>query len=297
MQSQGEIKARLDEALAQVQHLGAIFANAGQRGRAGELVLENLLEATGMDQHRDFELQVGVDGSRPDVVVTLAGRGKLIIDAKFPLDDFQRAAAAEAEDERRRALAAHAKAVAGHVSVLAKRDYPSKIKDAINFTVCFVPADDLLSAANKERPELFYEALRQRILIATPTTLVALMWGVAYGWQQDARVRQAQQIGDIVAELYERFGILMQHLHKTGRSLNTAVKMYNALAGSLENRVLPQMRRLEELGVLVPGAHLPEVQIIEAQTQAIPSPDELISSESLDNENGTQEGLEQLSQG
>jgi DNA recombination protein RmuC len=250
-----------------------------------------------MDQHRDFELQVGVDGSRPDVVVTLAGRGKLIIDAKFPLDDFQRAAAAEAEDERRRALAAHAKAVAGHVSVLAKRDYPSKIKDAINFTVCFVPADDLLSAANKERPELFYEALRQRILIATPTTLVALMWGVAYGWQQDARVRQAQQIGDIVAELYERFGILMQHLHKTGRSLNTAVKMYNALAGSLENRVLPQMRRLEELGVLVPGAHLPEVQIIEAQTQAIPSPDELISSESLDNENGTQEGLEQLSQG
>jgi DNA recombination protein RmuC len=297
MHSQGEIKARLDEALAQVQHLGAIFANAGQRGRAGELVLENLLEATGMDRHRDFELQVSVDGSRPDVVVTLAGHGKLIIDAKFPLDDFQRAAAAEAEDERRRALAAHAKAVAGHVSVLARRDYPSKIKDAINFTVCFVPADDLLAAASKERPELFYEALRQRILIATPTTLVALMWGVAYGWQQDARARQAQQIGDIAAELYERFGILMQHLHKTGRSLNTAVKMYNALAGSLENRVLPQMRRLEELGVLVPGARLPEVQIIDALTQAVPFPDELTTSESLDNENGTQKGLEQLSPG
>jgi DNA recombination protein RmuC len=297
MHSQGEIKARLDEALAQVQHLGAIFANAGQRGRAGELVLENLLEATGMDRHRDFELQVSVDGSRPDVVVTLAGRGKLIIDAKFPLDDFQRAAAAEAEDERRRALAAHAKAVAGHVSVLARRDYPSKIKDAINFTVCFVPADDLLAAASKERPELFYEALRQRILIATPTTLVALMWGVAYGWQQDARARQAQQIGDIAAELYERFGTLMQHLHKTGRSLNTAVKTYNALAGSLENRVLPQMRRLEELGVLVPGARLPEVQIIDALTQAVPFPDELTTSESLDNENGTQKGLEQLSPG
>ena len=108
MQSQGEIKARLDEALVQVQRLGAIFANAGQRGRAGELVLENILEATGMDRHRDFELQVSVDGSRPDVVVTLAGRGKLVIDAKFPLDEFQRAAAAEAEDERRRALAAHA---------------------------------------------------------------------------------------------------------------------------------------------------------------------------------------------
>jgi len=265
MQSQGEIKARLDEALVQVQRLGAIFANAGQRGRAGELVLENILEATGMDKHRDFELQVGADGIRPDVVVTLAGRGKLIIDAKFPLDEFQRAAAAEAEDERRRALAAHARAVAGHVSVLAKRDYPAKIKDAINFTVCFVPADDLLSAASKERPDLFYEALRQRILIATPTTLVALMWGVAYGWQQDARARQAQQIGDVAAELHERFGLLMQHLHKTGRSLNTSVKEYNAMVGSLENRVLPQMQRLEAFGILAPGAHLPAAQTIEAQ--------------------------------
>jgi len=265
MQSQGEIKARLDEALVQVQRLGAIFANAGQRGIAGELVLENILEATGMDKHRDFELQVGADGIRPDVVVTLAGRGKLIIDAKFPLDEFQRAAAAEAEDERRRALAAHARAVAGHVSVLAKRDYPAKIKDAINFTVCFVPADDLLSAASKERPDLFYEALRQRILIATPTTLVALMWGVAYGWQQDARARQAQQIGDVAAELHERFGLLMQHLHKTGRSLNTSVKEYNAMVGSLENRVLPQMQRLEAFGILAPGAHLPAAQTIEAQ--------------------------------
>lgn len=90
MQSQGEIKARLDEALVQVQRLGAIFSHAGQRGRVGELVLENLLKATGMDQHRDFELQTGAeDGSRPDVVLTLAGWGKLVIDAKFPLDEFR----------------------------------------------------------------------------------------------------------------------------------------------------------------------------------------------------------------
>lgn len=128
MQSQGEIKARLDETLVQVQHLGVIFANAGQRGRAGELVLENLLEATGMDQHRDFEVQVVVDGSRPDVVLTLAGRGKLVIDAKFPLDEFQRATAAESPQERRRALGAHARAVAGHVSALARRDYPLRSK-------------------------------------------------------------------------------------------------------------------------------------------------------------------------
>jgi DNA recombination protein RmuC len=289
MQSQGEIKARLDEALVQVQRLGAIFANAGQRGRAGELVLENILEATGMDRHRDFELQVSVDGSRPDVVLTLAGRGKLVIDAKFPLDEFQRAAAADAEEERCRALAAHAKAVAGHVSALARRDYPAKIKGAINFTVCFVPADDLLSAASKERPELFYEALRQRILIATPTTLVALMWGVAYGWQQDARAGQAQQIGEIAAEFHERFGSMMQHLHKTGRSLNMAVRTHNELVGSLQNRVLPQMRKLEDLGILAHGAHLPDVQTIEAQGREILFPGGPISSESPGDENGTQQ--------
>jgi DNA recombination protein RmuC len=270
MQSQGEIKARIDEALAQVQRLGAIFANSGQRGRAGELVLQNLLEATGMDQHRDFELQMGVDdGVRPDVVVTLAGRGKLVIDAKFPLDEFQRAAAAQAEGERRRALAAHAKAVAGHVSALAKRDYPSKIKNAIDFTVCFVPAEDLLSTAHKERPELFYDAIRQRVLIATPTTLVALLWGVAYGWQQDARFRRAQQIGDVAAELHQRFGTVMQHLHNTGRSLNTAVTAYNAMVGSLDTRVLPQMRKLEDLGILTPGSHLPDAQAVGTQASGV----------------------------
>jgi DNA recombination protein RmuC len=284
LQSQGEIKARLDEAVAQVQRLGMIFANAGQRGRAGELVLENVLEATGMDQHRDFELQVCVDGSRPDVVVTLAGRGKLVIDAKFPLDEFARAAAAQAEDERRRALAAHAKAVAGHVTALARRDYPSKIKDAINFTVCFVPADDLLSAACAERPELFYDAIRQRVLIATPATLVALLWGVAYGWQQDARFRQSQQVGDIAAELHLRFGTLMQYLQKQGRALNTAVKAYNDLVGSLESRVLPQMRKLEDLGILAPGTQLPEAQALPAQTRPIPSIPDLTGHDSLHDE-------------
>jgi len=271
MQSQGEIKARLDDALVQVQRIGAIFANASQRGRAGELVLENLLEATGMDKHRDFELQVSVDGARPDVVLNLPGRGKLIIDAKFPLDDFQRAAAAATAEEQRRALAAHARAVAGHVSVLAKRDYPSKIKESIDFTVCFVPAEDLLSAAYAERPDLFYEALRQRILIATPTTLMALVWGVAYGWLQDARGRQAQQVGDVAAELHSRFGIVLQDLQKTGRSLNAAVNAYNALVGTLDHRVLPQLRKLEDLGLLVPGTRLPDPQTIEAPIRPVPS--------------------------
>ncbi len=270
LQSQGEIKARLDDTLTQVQRIGAIFANAAQRGRAGELVLENLLEATGMDRHRDFELQVATEGARPDVVLNLPGRGRLVIDAKFPLDDFQRAAAAAGEDERRKALAAHAKAVAGHVSALAKRDYPAKISGSIDFTVCFVPAEDLLAAAYAEQPGLFYDAVRDRVLIATPATLMALLWGVAYGWQQDARVRQAQQIGDAAADLHQRFALVMRHLQKTGRSLSTAVNSYNALVGSLESRVLPQLRKLEELGILAHGTQLPQAQTVEAQARPVP---------------------------
>jgi DNA recombination protein RmuC len=271
LQSQGEIKARLDDTLTQVQRLGAIFSNAAQRGRAGEFVLENLLEATGMDRHRDFELQVATDGARPDVVLNLPGRGRLVIDAKFPLDDFRRAAAAAGEDERRRALAAHARAVAGHVSALAKRDYPAKITGSIDFTVCFVPAEDLLAAAYQEHPGLFYDAVRDRVLIATPATLMALLWGVAYGWQQDARARQAQQIGDIAAELHQRFALTMRHLQKTGRSVTAAVNSYNALVGSLEDRVLPQLRRLEELGIVAQGTQLPQAQPVEANTRPVPS--------------------------
>jgi DNA recombination protein RmuC len=293
MQSQGEIKARLDDTHAQVQRLGAIFANASQRGRAGELVLENLLEAAGMDRHRDFELQMGIDGVRPDVVLNLPGRGKLVIDAKFPLDDFQRAAAALEEGERRQALAAHAKAVAGHVNTLAKRNYPAKIKGAIDFTVCFVPAEDLLAAAYKENPSLFYDAIRERVLIGTPATLMALLWGVAYGWQQDARVQQAQQIGDLAAELHRRFGVLMQHLQKTGRSLNTAVNSYNSLVGSLESRVLPQMRRLEDLEILTHGANMPEAHTIEAQIRPIVFAPDLISADGFLDQNGIEASEEQ----
>lgn len=144
-----------------------------------------------------------------------------------------------------------------------------------------VPAEDLLAATCAQRPELFYDAVRQRVLIATPTTLVALLWGVAYGWQQDARARQSQQVGDIAAELHGRFGIMMQHLHKTGRSLNTAVNEYNALVGALDSRVLPQMRRLEDLGILVPGTRLPEAQAMQAQIRPDPVNPALTSSDSL----------------
>ena len=269
-QAQSEIRLRIEDTFKQVQQINAVFANAGHRGRAGEFVLENLLEATGMAQHRDFEVQVAAaDGTRPDVVLNLPGRGRLVIDVKFPLDDFQRAAAAATEQDRRAALAAYARAVGKHVGELARRDYPSKIKGAIDFTVCFVPGEDLLAAAYEERPGLFYEAVRDRVVIATPGTLMALLWGVAYGWQQDARVQQAQQIGDAGVELHRRLGPLVRHLDKLGVALTRSVKTYNELLGSLEGSVLPQARKFEDLGILAPGTRVPESQAIDAHTRPI----------------------------
>jgi hypothetical protein len=163
--------------LDQVQRIGAVFANTAQRGRAGEIVLENLLEASGMGRHRDFEVPaLSPGGGRPDLVLTLPGRGRLFIDAKFPLDDFQRAGSAT-DKERRTALAAHGKAVASHVSQLAKRDYPAQLPDAMDFLVCYVPSEELLAAAYEARPTPLYDAAHDGVLIAGPATLLSNLVG------------------------------------------------------------------------------------------------------------------------
>ena len=155
------------------------------------------------------------------------------------------------------------------IADLASRDYPSKIKDAIDFTVCFVPGDNLLATAFEHRPALVRDAINSRILIATPMTLLALLWGVAYGWRQDARVQQAQVIGDMGAELHHRLGTMTGRLVKLGKTINSAAESYNALLGSLEERVLPYARRFESLGVVSAGAQLQEVRPVEARARDV----------------------------
>ena len=258
------------EILDQVQRIGAVFANTAQRGRAGEIVLENLLEASGMGRHRDFEVQASLPGGgRPDVVLNLPGRGRLFIDAKFPLDDFARAASATTDKDRRKALAAHGKAVASHVTQLAKRDYPAKLPDAMDFLVCYVPSEELLAAAYQVRPTLFYDAARDGVLIAGPATLLSILWGVAHGLQQDARARYGQEIGLSAAELHHRLGGLVIDLQKLGNSLSTAATRYNGLLASLEGNVFPQVRRLENLGIFAPGTQLPGATPLDAPVRPV----------------------------
>lgn len=233
------------------------------RGRWGELTLRRLVELAGLSEHCDFTEQlhlVGEEGTlRPDLVVHMPDARDLVIDAKTPLDAYLAALEAPTEEERQVALRKHAQQVETRVRELASKSYWSQFERSPEFAVLFLPGDQFLSAALAERPELLENALAQSIIIATPSTLVALLKAVAYGWRQSAVAQNAAQIRDLGQELYRRLGTFNAHLGRMGQRLGSAVEAYNAAVGSLERQVLPQARRFNDLGVTA-DAPLPSLE-------------------------------------
>jgi DNA recombination protein RmuC len=223
------------------------------RGRWGELTLRRLVELAGLSEHCDFTEQlqlVGEEGAlRPDLVVHMPDERELVIDAKAPLEAFLAALDAASEEERAHALRRHAQQVETRVRELAAKSYWAQFARSPEFAVLFLPGDQFLSAALAERPELLETALAQSVIIATPSTLIALLKAVAYGWRQSAVAHNAAQIRDLGQELYRRLSTFNGHLGRMGQRLATAVEAYNAAVGSLERQVLPQARRFGELGV------------------------------------------------
>ncbi len=223
------------------------------RGRWGELTLRRLVELAGLSEHCDFTEQlqlVGGEGAlRPDLVVHLPDARDLVIDAKTPLEAFLAALDAATDEERAQALRRHAQQVETRVRELASKNYWAQFERSPEFAVLFLPGDQFLSAALAERPELLETALGQRVIIATPSTLIALLKAVAYGWRQSAVAHNAAQIRDLGQELYRRLSTFNGHLGRMGQRLSTAVEAYNAAVGSLERQVLPQARRFADLGV------------------------------------------------
>jgi DNA recombination protein RmuC len=223
------------------------------RGRWGELTLRRLVELAGLTEHCDFSEQVQVVGEqgalRPDLVVHLPEARDLVIDAKTPLDAFLAALDAPSEAERAQALKRHASQVETRVRELASKSYWSQFERSPEFAVLFLPGDQFLSAALAERPQLLENALGQSVIIATPSTLIALLKAVAYGWRQSAVAHNAAQIRDLGQELYRRLSTFNGHLGRMGQRLASAVDAYNAAVGSLERQVIPQARRFTELGV------------------------------------------------
>ena len=236
------------------------------RGRWGELTLRRVVEVAGMSEHCDFSEQATIatgDGAmRPDLVVRMPEGRDLVVDAKTPLDAYLDAIEAPTDEARAAALARHAQQVEARVRELASKAYWNQFKKSPEFAVLFLPGDQFLSAALTERPELLENAMRQGIILATPSTLIALFKAVAYGWRQAAVAEHAAKILDLGQDLHRRLGSFVGHLERTGERLGAAVDAYNSAIASLERQVLPQARRFTELGT-VSGDPLPTLEPVD----------------------------------
>jgi DNA recombination protein RmuC len=227
------------------------------RGRWGELHLRRAVELAGLVARCDFDEQVTVRGTagaqdsalRPDLVVNLAGGKQVVVDAKVPLDASLDATECDEDDERAAHLARHARQFRLHVDALAAKAYWRMLPCTPEFVVLFVPGESFLSAALEGDPALIEYAAERKVVLATPTTLIALLRTVAHGWTQEALAEKAAEIHRLGCELHERLGTVGGHLDKVGRSLGAAVASYNQAIGSLESRVLVTARKFSELGV------------------------------------------------
>jgi DNA recombination protein RmuC len=242
---------------AQLQHETRALVTALRRpevrGRWGEITLRRVVELAGLSAHCDFTEQLHVTGPegalRPDLVVHMPDGRDLVIDVKTPLDAYLEANEALTDESRQLHLKRHAQQLEGHVRQLASKAYWAQFQTSPEFAVLFLPGDQFLSAALAERPELLDNALKQAVIIVTPSTLIALLKSVAYGWRQAAVAHNAAAIRDLGQELYRRLGNFSGHLGRVGVRLDGAVEAYNQAVGSLERQVLPQARRFTDLGV------------------------------------------------
>jgi DNA recombination protein RmuC len=287
-ETHGSISKQL-EALAASQHalsaetrnLVSALRRPEVRGQWGEITLRRLVELAGMVEHCDFVTQShqpSENGAiRPDMVIRLPDARDLIVDVKTPLDAYLEATEAATEGERRIALERHATIVAGRIRELASKAYWSQFERSPEFVILFIPGDQFLSAALAERPALLDDALRQNIILATPTSLVALLKAVAYGWQQTALAANAAEIRSTASQLYERLTTFAGHLGNVGKSLGDSVRAFNASVGSLERMVLPSARRFTELGVQ-PRQRLVPPKSIEELTREVTSVDDPAST-------------------
>ena len=249
--------ASMNETQAQLQSETRNLVNALRRpevrGRWGEMTLRRLAEIAGMVERCDFEEQVhteGEDGAlRPDMVVHLAENRTLVVDAKTPLDSYIAALEARTPEERETQLVHHARKLRERIRELASKRYWDQFKTSPDFVILFIPGDQFLSAALDKEHELQEEALRQKVLIATPTSLMALLKVVAYGWRQVALAANAEQIRELAETLHQRIATFAEHFERMGHALGQSVENYNRAMGSLERQVLPAARRFTELGV------------------------------------------------
>lgn len=241
------------------------------RGRWGEQQLRNVLETCGLSEHTDFAAEVSVaDGEgaggrlRPDAIITVPGGRSLVIDAKVSLNAYQDAFGAVDDDERARGLALHAASMRGHVTGLGNKAYWSQFAAAPDYVIMFVPGEHFLSAALEHDPTLWDFAFEKRVLLATPTNLIAIARTVAAVWRQERLAKEARQIGELGKELYDRLAKAAGDLKKVGGGLTSAVNHYNAFVSSFESRTLVTARKLKDLNIEPGAREIEDVPPVEA---------------------------------
>jgi len=212
-----------------------------------------LVELAGMVEHCDFQEQVHSAGEgqiiRPDMIVRMPDQRELVVDVKTPLDAYLEAVEADNDSQRKLGLERHAKNVRAHIRMLASKTYWEQFDESPEFVILFIPGDQFLSAALNEEPDLIEYALSKQIILATPTSLVALLKAVAYGWRQLALADNAKEIRSLAEDLHGRLATFVGHMNRVGRQLASSVDHYNKAVGSLERNVLPGARKFVELGV------------------------------------------------
>lgn len=245
---------RLAESLRQeTGKLSKALRQPTVRGRWGEEQLKRVVELAGMSEYCDFETQVhmdGIDGAvRPDMIVTIPGGGKIVVDSKAPLTAYLDALEEDNDSERESLMRQHAVNVKNHIKALGDKKYWDRFPEAPEFVILFIPGESFLSAAVMTDPHLVEFGIERGVIIASPTTLVMSLKGIAWSWKQEKMAKSAQEIANLGGELVSRLETYSDHMGRVGRGLDTANKAYNSAVGSFDSRVLPSARKLSELGV------------------------------------------------
>lgn len=271
-----ETLKRLEQSEKLLEQAKDFFANLrtpSVKGRWGELTLRRVVELAGLSEQCDFNVQVTTDSSdsrgRPDMIVHLPAQREVIVDAKTPLDAFQEAMQASSEEARLQAMSRHARAIRNHMDDLSSKAYWSQFPQAPEFVVLFLPGESFFSGALECDRALVEDGIARRVVLATPTTLIALLWAVAYGWRWEAVAKNTETISQLGAQVYERMGVLTEHLSNIGSTLGKAVESFNRAVGSLETRLLPSVRKFRELGATA-AEEIPTLEPVDQTPRTLP---------------------------
>lgn len=282
MQQMRSLSEAHRELRSETSNLVAALRSPQARGRWGEMQLRRVVEMAGMIEHCDFVCQIterSEDGRlRPDMIVNLPGGKQVVVDAKTPLNAYIDGLQSSDPETKAQKMREHAKHVRKHIDELSKKSYWSQFRSSPEFVVLFLPGESFFGAALEYDPQLIEAGVSQNVIIATPTTLIALLRSVAYGWQQERLNQNVRAVADLGQELYKRLSDLGMHFSRLGQSLQKSVESYNRALGSLESRVLVSARKMNEMQIIGQMGQMPSIKGIEQSVRALSAPELQIDS-------------------